>query len=128
MTDFQNTACDRYAVWSVTARLAKRYTLRRLAYHPSRTVVKFVVGNTSMRCLTMPLQLRFLSNWPFINIFGLLHAISPRVALGNPASHFAVRVTGVQRRLRNSSELSKVFLEFIRVHVIQLCVPLSSRY
>lgn len=75
----------------------------------------------------MPLHLRFLSIWPFLNIFGFLHTIIPRVALGNPASHFAVRVTHVQRRSRNLSELSKVFLEFIRVHAIQLCVPLSSR-
>ena len=75
----------------------------------------------------MHLHLRFLSICPFINIFGLLHTIIPRVALGNPASHFAVRVTGVQRRRRTSSELRKVFLEFIRVHVIQPCVPLSSR-
>jgi len=105
MRDFLNTACDHYAVWSVTARLTNRYTFRRLVYHPSRIVVKFVEGNTSMRCLTMHLHRRFLSIWPFINIFGLLHTIIPRVALGNAASHFAVRVTGVQRRRRNSSEL-----------------------
>jgi len=75
----------------------------------------------------MYLQLRFISIWTFVNIFGLLHTISPRVALGYPASQFAVRVTAVQHRLRNSSEPSKAFLEIISVHVIQLGVQLSSR-
>ena len=88
----------------------------------SRIVVKYVtelLDNASSSQIS-------LSFWTFVNIFGL-HKIRPRAALGNTASHFAVRVTGVQRRPGNSSELSKVFLEFIRVDVIQLCVPLSSR-